>query len=301
MSKTKKKKFPSLLIVGSARWGKDSLAEILRDNFGLKFALSSQACADIFIYDALKVKCGYTSSEECFEDRVNHRQEWYEMICDYNKDDRARLAKEILKTTDCYVGMRDRDEITECINQGLFDLIVWVDASGRLELEPATSFNIDKSCADIVIENNGTYEEFIEKVMRFGGILIGNALEGMGCGDEYNFLDFFSKYAVIDEEFQLDISMFFDRVNVKGWPETATDYDEDLFSPVGIGRWDILSLDSESMVITCGSYSQVPLTITLMVDDDGPYVNTYETCDNWVRGMSGFEIKKLIENPCLVK
>jgi hypothetical protein len=47
------------------------------------------------------------------------------MICEYNLNDKAKLAKGILEITDCYVGMRDRNEISECINQGLFDLIVW--------------------------------------------------------------------------------------------------------------------------------------------------------------------------------
>ncbi len=167
----KSNKFPKLLIIGSARWGKDTFAEILRDDFGLNFISSSQAAADIFIYDALKDKYGYETPEQCFEDRMNHRQEWYEMICAYNKEDRARLAKGILKIADCYVGMRDRDEIDECMRQGLFDLIVWVDASGRLPLEDASSFNIDRSCADIVIENNGTFEEFKTKVHRIGNVL----------------------------------------------------------------------------------------------------------------------------------
>jgi hypothetical protein len=166
-----KKQLPTLLIIGSARHGKDSMAEILADNFGLKFKSSSQAAADIFIYDELKGKYEYKTSEQCFEDRVNHRQEWYEMICDYNKDDKARLAKGILELTDCYVGMRDRGEILECINQGLFDLIIWVDASDRLPLEDPSSFNIDKSCADVIIDNNGTYEEFVNRVIRFGKIL----------------------------------------------------------------------------------------------------------------------------------
>jgi glutaredoxin len=93
------------------------------------------------------------------------------VICDYNKDDRARLAKGILELADCYVGMRDRGEIEECMKQGLFDLIVWVDASKRLEQESADSFNIGISCADVIIDNNGTEEEFIEKVIRFGKIL----------------------------------------------------------------------------------------------------------------------------------
>jgi len=166
-----KNNFPRLLILGSARHGKDTFAEILNEQFGLKFKSSSQAAADIFLYDALKDKYGYTTPEQCFEDRVNHRAEWKQMICDYNKDDRAKLAKEILKTSNAYVGMRDKEEINECMRQGLFDLIIWVDATGRLPEEPASSFDIDKSCADIIIENNETFEVFKEKVLRLGSIL----------------------------------------------------------------------------------------------------------------------------------
>ena len=149
------KKDIKLMVLGHCRHGKDSMAEILRDESGMTFESSSQSAA------------------ECFEDRHNHRQEWYEAICEYNKDDKARLAKGIVERTGCYVGMRDREEIKECIKQGLFDLIVWVDASDRLPEEPATSFNIDKSCTDVIIENNGTYEEFYEKVLRFGNTIYG--------------------------------------------------------------------------------------------------------------------------------
>jgi len=170
-SKKTKSGFPKLLIIGSARHGKDTFAEILQDKFGLKFESSSQAAADIFIYEKLKDKYGYNDSVECFVDRVNHRQEWYEMICDYNKDDKARLAKSILESSDCYVGMRDAGEIAESINQGLFDLIIWVDGSKRLPLEDGGSFNIDMSLADIIIENNTTLEDFERKVYRLGKIL----------------------------------------------------------------------------------------------------------------------------------
>ena len=164
-------KTQKLLILGHCRHGKDTMAEIMNEEFGLTFQSSSQAAADIFLYDALKDKYGYTNSVECFEDRVNHRAEWKEMICDYNKDDRAKLAKGILENSDAYIGMRDRDEINECMKQGLFDLIIWVDASGRLPLEDASSFNIDKTCTHIIVENNGSYEEFKEKVIRLGKIL----------------------------------------------------------------------------------------------------------------------------------
>jgi hypothetical protein len=160
-----------LLIVGNARHGKDTMSEILRDNLDFKFISSSQAAADIFIYDLLKEKYGYKTSEECFEDRINHRAEWYQLICDYNKDDRTSLARGILELANCYVGMRDRDEILACMKDGLFDLIVWVDASERLPSEDVSSFNIDKSCADIIIDNNSTFEVFKERVLRFGKTL----------------------------------------------------------------------------------------------------------------------------------
>jgi len=159
-----------ILILGHARHGKDTFAEILRDHFGLKFKSSSVAASEIFLYDTLKDKYEYETPEECFEDRVNHRQEWHELIVDYNKDDRARLAKDILKDADCYVGMRSGLEIDECKIQGLFDIIVWVDASERLPLEPKESFNIDISYADFIVPNHGTYEEFEERVLRIGKI-----------------------------------------------------------------------------------------------------------------------------------
>lgn len=167
----KNNKFPTLLLVGHARHGKDSLAEILQEHFGLKFKSSSEAAAEIFIYDELKDKYGYKTPFECFEDRVNHRSEWYELICGYNSVDKAKLAKGILEYADCYVGMRDSGEIKECIKQKLFDLIIWVDASGRLPLEDTTSFNITKSDADIIIENNDSFEEFKDRVIRLGNTL----------------------------------------------------------------------------------------------------------------------------------
>ena len=163
--------FKKMLILGHMRHGKDTLAEIMNEEFGYTFQSSSQAAADIFLYNTLKDKYGYTTSEECFEDRVNHRAEWKQLICDYNKDDRAKLAKGILEHSDCYVGMRDRAEIDECMRQSLFDIIIWVDASERLPLEDPSSFDIDKSCADIIIENNGTFEQFKEKVLRLGKFL----------------------------------------------------------------------------------------------------------------------------------
>lgn len=160
-----------LLIIGHMRSGKDEMGDILNKEFGLKYVGSSIAASELFIYKKLKGKYDYKTPLECFEDRVNHRAEWYNLICDYNKEDKCRLAKGIMEISDCYIGMRDLAEINGCKDINLFDLIIWVDASERVPDEPKESFNIDKSCADIIITNNGTLEEFKTKVIRLGKLL----------------------------------------------------------------------------------------------------------------------------------
>lgn len=158
-----------LLILGYGRHGKDTLAEIFYKNFGLKFSSSSLAACEIAIFPILKEKYGYKTIEECYEDRHNHRKEWYDLIYDYNKDDGARLCKEILKTNDCYVGMRAKREFEA--SKQLFDLIVFVDASERHPIEGDESCTISKRDADVIIMNNGTLSEFEEKANKLGRLL----------------------------------------------------------------------------------------------------------------------------------
>lgn len=158
-----------LLILGYKRSGKDTMAEYLRDNFGMKFTSSSMAACEIFLFDALAPKYGYKTIEECFNDRHHHRPEWYQLIRDYNKDDRARLARAILEKTGCYVGMRDREELAG--SKALFDLVVWVDANKRVGVENSDSCNLTKEDADIIIDNNGTQEEFFVKLQKLGHLL----------------------------------------------------------------------------------------------------------------------------------
>jgi dephospho-CoA kinase len=155
-----------ICLLGHCRHGKDTVAGMLQEMMGLTFESSSEAASKIFLYDALREKYGYTSPEQCFEDRVNHRAEWHDLICDYNKDDKARLAKEILKNADIYVGMRSDTEIKKCLEDGLFDMVIAV-YDPRKPLEPASSFNIDMwAVADVVIPNAGTLEDLRNKLKR---------------------------------------------------------------------------------------------------------------------------------------
>lgn len=157
-----------ILILGNARHGKDTLAELLGERFGMTYKSSSEMAMELFLFEVLKEKNGYETIQECFDDRVNHRQTWYLSICDYNKSDRARLAKDILEGYDCYVGMRDLEEFEA--SKELFDVIIWVDASKRLGTSEYTN-KIPVSEADMVITNDGAFEDFKEKARLLGKML----------------------------------------------------------------------------------------------------------------------------------
>ena len=145
---------PKLLIIGHAQHGKDTAANYLRDFHGFRVADSSRRAAEIFLFDKLRAKYGYADFEECYQDRVNHRAEWYSEIQAFNAEDRTRLARNILSDSDVYVGMRCPNEIKACVDAGLFKHVVWVDAQQRMPPEPKSSFAIDESIADIWIDNN---------------------------------------------------------------------------------------------------------------------------------------------------
>jgi hypothetical protein len=149
-----------LMILGYARHGKDTVAEILRDNLGLKFASSSFAAAEKVMRPFLAAKgIMYNSLEECYADRVNHRQDWYEQIKAYNTPDGSRLAREIYKDNDIYVGMRNEVELEAVRKEGLYDYSIWVDRSKHVAPESSASCSITPAMANYVIDNNGTLEQ----------------------------------------------------------------------------------------------------------------------------------------------
>lgn len=155
-----------ILILGHARHGKDTVAELIVKHTDLELKSASIFAAEKFIFDTLKKEVGYSSIEECFEDRINHRKEWFDLIHKYNEGDLARLARELMQQSDIYVGMRDGSEIDTCLNEGVFDLVIGV-WDPRKKQEPQQSFNVNIfEVSDFVIFNNKGLEELEEKIQK---------------------------------------------------------------------------------------------------------------------------------------
>ena len=145
---------PKLLVVGHGRHGKDTVCEML-EQYGYKFQSSSKFCSELFIFNDLKNIYGYANEDECYNDRHNHRTEWYNMIHDYCKDDLARLGRNLFAEHNIYCGLRNRREFFAMQNEEIFDYAIWVDRTDHLPKEDPSSMSIEQWMCDYTIDNNG--------------------------------------------------------------------------------------------------------------------------------------------------
>lgn len=143
-----------IMLIGHARHGKDTVCELLVERLNLTFRSSSDFVNERAVFPVLAPLYDYQTLDECYQDRVNHRQEWYELLRDYNGDDAARLGRELFAENDIYCGLRHREEFEAMKAEGLFDVCIWVDASHRLPPEPIESMTLTRDDADFMINNN---------------------------------------------------------------------------------------------------------------------------------------------------
>jgi dephospho-CoA kinase len=159
-------RMPRLLIIGYARHGKDTVAEMLAEDFGFKFISSSEFVGREVLWKGWG-ESRYATFDDMFDDRVNWRKHWMDMIALYNTPDKTKTARTMLERGyDLYVGMRRLDELEA--SRHLFDHVVWVDRSEHLPPETG-SMDITQlnAKADYVIDNNGDLEQLRKNVLIF--------------------------------------------------------------------------------------------------------------------------------------
>ena len=132
--------------------------------YGYTFQSSSKFCSELFIFNDLKHTYGYANEEECYNDRHNHRTEWYNMIHDYCKDDLARLGRNLFEKHDIYCGLRNKREFFAMQNEDIFDYAIWVDRCDYLPKEDPSSMSIEQWMCDYTIDNNGSLERLEKNI-----------------------------------------------------------------------------------------------------------------------------------------
>ena len=160
---------PRLLIIGHGRHGKDTVASMIHLMMGLKFISSSEFVGREIIWPMWGQE-RYKTFEEMFDDRVNYRKTWKDLIFAYNTPDRSRTTRTMLERGyDMYVGMRSREEFLA--SKDLFDAVVWVDRSEHVPPESGDSMELTKDDADIIINNNGSMASLKSEVAELKYVL----------------------------------------------------------------------------------------------------------------------------------
>ena len=98
--------------------------------------------------------------QDSFADRHEHRQEWADIIWEYNEPDGLTLYREMVKTNDIINGIRKTSELYACKEAGLINLSIWIDRPGRAELG---SMSLGVEDCDIVIPNLEHGDTFPQK------------------------------------------------------------------------------------------------------------------------------------------
>ena len=155
-----------LLVIGHMRHGKDTVAEIFQE-FGLTYKSSSEFCAEQVVFPVLGPRYNYSNYIDCFNDRSNHRKEWFDLISDYNSPDKSKLGRSIFGVSDIYCGLRNKDEFNAMKENMVFDFSIWVDRLKHLPPESKDSMTLDASMADYIIDNNGSLVDLKENVRKF--------------------------------------------------------------------------------------------------------------------------------------
>lgn len=157
-----------IAVVGYARSGKDTFAEMLVEALQphiaqtLRFTSSSLFACERAVMPTLAPKYGYKAPEDAFADRMQHRQEWADLITAYNAGDPARLGREMREAgMSIYVGCRRIAEMDAMYWQGITGPWIWVDRPGITAETGSMDFGVCKFAerapigSRIVLNNHG--------------------------------------------------------------------------------------------------------------------------------------------------
>lgn len=161
-----------ILLVGYGRCGKDTAGEYLAQVTPLRFAGTTSR----YLAKYVAQKLG-RSEEEVYATRHIDRMLWKQIGDEIRADDPSLLIRESLQHGEIGGGVRDIAEVIAAREEGLVDLIIWIE-NVWVPVDPTVTFT-PREC-DLVVQNNwdlpqkkGIGPEFkrrLDRLISFAGL-----------------------------------------------------------------------------------------------------------------------------------
>ena len=156
-------------ICGDGRSGKDTAAEFLRDEFGLRYTHGTSRWAASLVWANLNNRgFNYQTLDDCYAERHKYRKKWADIIGAFNASEPTRMYRNCLQNQDVLVGIRWRSEFLACRAANLCDAWLYISRPGTSD----PTNEITPADCDYVIRNDGTLDQFREKLRLWAGDLL---------------------------------------------------------------------------------------------------------------------------------
>ncbi len=154
-----------LVFLGHGRSGKDEALIFLSTITPLRNAGTTSKYLTKHVAARLGV-----SEEQAYAERHANRKFWYDVGNEIREGDPTLLLREAFEHGELTGGLRDIAEVVGCREEGLCDLMVWVE---RPSVPPDPTVTFGPEHCDLVIRNDGTLDEYRRRLRRlaeFGGL-----------------------------------------------------------------------------------------------------------------------------------
>ncbi len=195
--------YPTVLVLGHARHGKDTVADFLLKLTESSYASSSEVAIQLLeeqIVERLRLTDNelYYQFKEFFVTsglprwraimdfryQKGMREILFDAIREFTKDDPSRLAVEVFASGSAiYVGMRSKVEFEA--SRGLFDYVLGV-IRPFMAAEPTMQIDVQRE-SDCVLLNDSDLDELARQVYEFAKTAYAPYVEFVGENDGYSF------------------------------------------------------------------------------------------------------------------
>lgn len=157
-----------LAFCGYGRCGKDTACEWLRDHTKLVFNGGCSWTASPYMAMRLSRELGReVTVEDAYDRRHADRMKWYTYMNEYRRDDPARLIRDCLVHSNIICGIRDREELLAAREEGLLDLIIWIERD--VPTDETVTYTVDD--CDIILRNQHSLGAYYAKLWRLANSL----------------------------------------------------------------------------------------------------------------------------------